>query len=970
MAEQTIGILMYNVAINVNMEQVAEAEVKTSKFAESIKKLKANAAEAAIELAMSLPGAIIGIGVAAQTAASNFEKAMSDVQGATAATKAQMEETSGIAKNLYNQNFGKDWADLGNAIVAVKTVTGQTGDQLENTTRNAILLQDSFGFKLTDSVKTADTMMRQFGISSEQAMNLLAQGSQQGLNKSGDLLDSANKYSNQFKALGFTAEGMFDVLSAGAIEGAYQLDKVGLAVKDFNSIAKDNSKSTRGAFKELGFDANAMTKTFAEGGSKASQAFSQVIKGIAAIEDPVKRNKIGVALMGAQFKELEADVVTAMGNATDKFDETAASMNELNQIKFNKPGEAFAMFGRQIETGFLMPIGQKMLPHLSKLGQWLVDHKPQIEAVGTAVANFLGKGFNVVAGAIPALISGFNAFTGFIAENKNAILATTAVLTTIFLPALIRTGVQAAISGAKMSGSFLKGIILTGVESVKTAAKMTGSLIVSIYKYAASGWVAVGSIIRMTAAWIASKVPLVTHKALLLAVNAELVALKARLVLSTIAAKAKTAALRIMTFTTTTASAAMRVMTIGTWLSTAGTWAMTAAQWALNSAFWANPITWIVAGIIAVIIAAILIFKNWGTIGPWLLAQWTVFKNGFFNIFNSIVTFVSGWGLLIITAIVGAISWIVTTVTGYWTQITTITTNVFNGIVTFFSGWVLLIHTAIVGAISWIVTVITGYWTQISTITTNVFSGIGTFFTGIWTTITGFFQGIDLQEIGRNIIQGLIDGIVNMAGAVVTAITNVAGKITTGIKNFLGIKSPSRVMMEVGYYTGEGLADGITGTQAMVSVASTALAGEVIAPYAQTALAGEVTAPYVQTALAGEVTASYVQNALASEATASYAQTALLSDATASYTQTALAGEVTAPLSDPAQKVSATTYTPESAPVRANTTQRLEIDLNIDMKGSTSGGSVNSDMAEQMKRVIQDAVDSAIRRMGLLEVEV
>ncbi|WP_238188923.1 phage tail tape measure protein [Paenibacillus sp. L3-i20] len=912
MANQTIGILMYNVAINVNMAPVVEAEVKASKFADTIKKIKTNAAQAAIELGKSLPGAIIGLGTAALTASSNFEKAMSDVQGATGATKAQMEETREIAENLYTQNFGKDWADLGNAITAVKTVTGQTGDQLENTTRNAILLKDVFGFKLPDSVKTVDTMMRQFGITSEQSMNLLAQGTQKGLNKSGDLLESANKYSNQFKSLGFTAEGMFNVLSAGSIEGAYQLDKVGLAVKEFNSKSQDNSESTKGAFTDLGFNADAMMKTFAAGGPKASQAFSEVLQKIAAIEDPLEKNRLGVALMGNQFKELEVDVITAMGNATDKFDMTAASMDGLNQIKFDKPGEAFAMFGRQIETGFLIPIGQKMLPHLTKLGQWLTDHKPQIEAVGTAVGDFLGKGFDLAAEAIrilydkaveaiPVLISfkdeavaSFNAFTGSVVENKEAILAAAAAITTFFLPALIRTGIQATISGAQMLGSFLKGIIMTGVEAIKTA-----------YKYAISGWAAVGSIIRMTAAWVASKVPLVTHKALLFAINVELIALKAKLVLSTIAARAKTAALRIMTFTTTSATAAMRAMTIGTWLTSAGTWAMTAAQWALNSAFLANPITWIVVAIIAVIAAAILIFKNWGTIGPWLLGMWTLFKNGIITVFNSIVTFFSGWVLLIKTAIVGAISWIVTTVTGYWTQITTITTNVFNGIITFFSGWVLLIKTAIVGAISWIVTTVTGYWTQIKTTTTSVFTSVSTFFTDIWNSITGFFQGIDLQQIGRDIIQGLINGIVNTAGAVVTAITNVASDITTGIKNFLRIKSPSRVMMEVGYYTGEGLADGITGTQAMVSVASTALAGEVTAPYMA-----------------------------------------------------------------PTQLASATAYTPETAPARTNAPQRLEIDLNIDMKGNTSGASVNSDMAEQMKRVIQEAVDSAIRRMGLMEVEV
>ena len=71
------------------------------------------------------------------------------------------------------------------------------------------------------------------------------------------------------------------------------------------------------------------------------------------------------------------------------------------------------------------------------------------------------------------------------------------------------------------------------------------------------------------------------------------------------------------------------------------------------------------------------------------------------------------------------------------------------------------------------------------------------------------FLGIDLFEIGKNIIRGLIDGIKNMVGAVGEAISNVAKTVTGGISKALGIKSPSKVLMEMGEYTGEGYVLGI-----------------------------------------------------------------------------------------------------------------------------------------------------------------
>lgn len=84
----------------------------------------------------------------------------------------------------------------------------------------------------------------------------------------------------------------------------------------------------------------------------------------------------------------------------------------------------------------------------------------------------------------------------------------------------------------------------------------------------------------------------------------------------------------------------------------------------------------------------------------------------------------------------------------------------------------------------------------------------------IWGNIKGFFQGVDLVQIGKDIIGGLIKGIGSMADSVVEKVKSLADSIPNWMKKVLGIKSPSRVMMEVGKWTGQGLADGIDSTKA------------------------------------------------------------------------------------------------------------------------------------------------------------
>ena len=65
-------------------------------------------------------------------------------------------------------------------------------------------------------------------------MNLIAAGAQNGLDYSGELLDSISEYSVQFAKVGLDADDMFKVFQKGAESGAFNLDKVGDAVKEFS----------------------------------------------------------------------------------------------------------------------------------------------------------------------------------------------------------------------------------------------------------------------------------------------------------------------------------------------------------------------------------------------------------------------------------------------------------------------------------------------------------------------------------------------------------------------------------------------------------------------------------------------------------------------------------------------------------------------------------------------------------------
>lgn len=136
------------------------------------------------------------------------------------------------------------------------TVVQQLGDMddesLQNVTESAFALRDTFGYDIPESTRAAKAMMDNFGISGEEAMNLIAEGAQNGLDYSGELLDSISEYSVQFGKMGLDASDMFAIFQKGAESGAFNLDKVGDAVKEMSIRVVDGSDTTRKGLNFLG----------------------------------------------------------------------------------------------------------------------------------------------------------------------------------------------------------------------------------------------------------------------------------------------------------------------------------------------------------------------------------------------------------------------------------------------------------------------------------------------------------------------------------------------------------------------------------------------------------------------------------------------------------------------------------------------------------------------------------------------
>lgn len=256
------------------------------------------------------------------------------------------------------------------------------------------------------------------------------------------------------------------------------------------------------------------------------------------------------------------------------------------------------------------------------------------------------------------------------------------------------------------------------------------------------------------------------------------------------------------------------------------------ATWSFTVALLANPITWIVIAIVALVTAIVLLVTHWKQVSEFLTGAWNAFLSWSKGIWNDLASFFAGlWN---------NVSHFFRTV---WNSIVSFLTSLWNDEI---AGWKTI----------WdgLKEFFTGLWNDVSAFVRGVWNGIVGFFQGIWNTITSLFRnagdsvrniwndvinwfrniptwimnifsnaGNWLLSAGQDIISGLWQGIQRAVGWLMGQIQHLGSQIVGAFKNFFNIGSPSKLMAdEIGRFIPEGIAAGILANTGVIATAAQA----------------------------------------------------------------------------------------------------------------------------------------------------
>lgn len=295
----------------------------------------------------------------------------------------ELAEMKEIAKDVWAVGFGENIEEVVEQMSLVHRALGLTGDELEEATKHAMTLSRTFEYDVAESTRWASSMMRNFGISSGEAFDILTTGAQMGLDVADDLGDTLNEYSSDFSRLGIEADAMLSILNAGLEAGAYNTDVIADGFREFGIRMMEGGDAVSEAITSMGLDFEAMQASVAAGDETWGDYMGNIIQGLMDIDSEVERNAAGVEIFGTKWEDLGGDVFMAAGMAMEGVEGLTGATDRAAEALDEGFGPALERLKRHA-IEHLSPLGDyagemlnKMTPFLEDTVEWLGEKIPK-----------------------------------------------------------------------------------------------------------------------------------------------------------------------------------------------------------------------------------------------------------------------------------------------------------------------------------------------------------------------------------------------------------------------------------------------------------------------------------------------------------------------------------------------------------------------------------------------------------------
>lgn len=229
-------------------------------------------------------------------------------------------------KWFYDYNEG-----LAEATRLTREFTGYSGDELLAMRNSIQATADVMGKDFKETLQTADTLMANFHITGEQAMDVINKGFASGADVNGDMLQKIQQYAPTFHDAGIEADQMVAIISQ--TKSGIFTDQGLDAIKMGSTRIREMSTSTKQALQGIGIDADAMSKKLAEGTMGTFDALKQVSAQLKTMpNDSQQVGEVMSAVFGRQGKFASQEMIESLATMSTSLDEVTAKTGEYGEL--------------------------------------------------------------------------------------------------------------------------------------------------------------------------------------------------------------------------------------------------------------------------------------------------------------------------------------------------------------------------------------------------------------------------------------------------------------------------------------------------------------------------------------------------------------------------------------------------------------------------------------------------------------
>ena len=338
----------------------------------------------------------------------------------------------------------KWWYDYNKGLMEAtrltKQFTGLTGDEMKSVRNEVLAVSNTFGFEFTETMQSANTMSKAFGISVSESLKIMQDGLVSGANANGEFLDTIKEYPRYFKEAGLSAEEMVAISTQATKEGIFS-DKGLDTIKEGNIRLREMTTATAAALDGIGISSKQVQKDLQNGSKTTFQVMQEVANKLKEL--PQSSAAVGSAIAnifggpgedaGLAYIEMLGDVELNMDKVKAKSGDIAkAQEDELNATKelqdamaslFDCTGGGFETMKAQLSTiakKSLTAVIKGVVQAINYFIDWYND-----SLLLRGIINTLGTSFRLMWNAIKLVCNlGIDAFKrmGFAAKGMLDIL--------------------------------------------------------------------------------------------------------------------------------------------------------------------------------------------------------------------------------------------------------------------------------------------------------------------------------------------------------------------------------------------------------------------------------------------------------------------------------------------------------------------------------------------------------------------